>query len=260
MNDCVQVYATGANHFGTDGTSIPFADIVDALDMDPTLQITAIGFAALPADDAPADIVLDLNAVIDELGPRRDAMAMTAGWETAQGALTSNPDSTGCVTSQCISFQPVDAAAEITVQLQPETRVFTRNGSELMQVNLEDGQTGAFDALRVDNAGTEELRASLFVFGPQVSDSAVSGALVGVTIGDPIDILTVQPEVGGPVDVCVTADTDVLRILVDGETVSIVDLLDPAVLDQSGGLRVDVAGDPSTSVDCAIDATVVIVE
>jgi hypothetical protein len=258
MNDCVLVFATGANHFGTGGVPIPFADIVDAFDMDPTLQVTAIGFAALPGDGAPADIVLNLNAVVDELGPRRDAM--TAGWETSHGTLTSDPDATGCVTSQCINFLPGDAAAEITVQLQTETRVFRRDGTELMQADLANGQTGAFDALRVDNAGTEELKASLFVFGQEVGDAAVSGALVGVNIGNPIDVLTVQPEVGSPVDVCVTADSDVLRILTDGEAITIVDLLDPAVLDPSEGLQVDVVGDVSAELVCTIDAAVVIVE
>lgn len=258
MSDCVQVFATGSNHFGVDGAPVSFAEIVDAFNMDPTLQVTAIGFAALPADGAPADIVLDLNAVVDELGPRRDGM--TAGWETAHGALTSDPDAAGCVSSQCVDFLPADAASAITVQLQTETRVFRRDGTELTQGDLANGQTGAFDALRVDNAGTEELKASLFVFGPAVGDAAVSGALVGVSIGDPADVLTVQPDAGGPVDVCVTADSDVLRILVDGDTVSIVDLLDPAVLDPSAGLQVDVVGDAVALAECSIDAAVVIVE
>jgi len=43
--------------------------------------------------------------------------------------------------------------------------------------------------------------------------------------------------------------------LTDGEAITIVDLLDPAVLDPSEGLQVDVVGDVS-----AIDAKVVIVE
>jgi hypothetical protein len=258
MDDCVQIFATGASHFDVNGSPIPFEDVVDAFNMDPTLQVTAIGFAALPGDGAPDDIVLHLNAVVDELGPRRDAMM--AGWETAHGTLTSDPDATGCVTSQCVNFLPGDAAAEITVQLQPETRVFRRDGTELMQADLMDMQTGAFDGIRVDNAGSEELKASLFVFGLDVGDAAVSGALVAVNIGNPIDVLTVQPEVGGPVDVCVTADTDVLRILIDDEVISIVDLLDPAVLDPSDGLQVDVVGDVSAEMGCTIDAAVVIVE
>jgi hypothetical protein len=257
MDDCIMVFATGANHFGTDGAPVTFADIVDAFDMDPALQVTSIGFAAMPGDGAPVDIVLHLDAVVDELGPRLDAM--TAGWETAQGALTSDPVTAGCVTSQCVNFQPTDTA-EITVQLQPETRVFRRDGTELTPADLATGQTGAFDAIRVDNAGTDELKASLFVYGPEVGDAAVSGALVGVNIGDPADVLTVQPDVGGPVEVCVTAETDVLRILVDSEAISIVDLLDPAVLDPSAGLQVDAVGDTSAMAGCDIDAAVVIVE
>jgi hypothetical protein len=70
----------------------------------------------------------------------------------------------------------------------------------------------------------------------------------------------VQPDVGGSVDVCVTEDSDVLRILVDGAAISIVDLLDPAVLDPSAGLHVDAVGEVSAEIGCAIDAAVVIVE
>jgi hypothetical protein len=256
---CVQVYAAGANHFGIDGMSVTFQDIIDAFNdansMSETLEITAIGFASLPDGGAPADIALNLDAVVDELGPRDSGVL--DHWETTIGTLKSD-----CVALPCapVNFLPRDAGAEITVQLQPATRVFRRDGTELAQTDLMTDETGAFDALRVDNGGTEELKASLFVFGHDPGTVDVSGTLTGVDIGELHDILTVQPAgVGLPVTVCVNADTDVVHILINDESVSIADLLDPAVLDPSAGLLIDAAGDMGTN-GCDIDANVVIVE
>ncbi|NND37545.1 MAG: hypothetical protein HKN81_10480 [Gammaproteobacteria bacterium] len=84
--------------------------------------------------------------------------------------------------------------------------------------------------------------------------------LTAVSTGDEFDMLTVLPETGDLVAVCVTADTDILRILVDGDAVSILDLLDPAVLDPSEDLQVDIAGNDSTLEGCDVDAELVIVE
>jgi hypothetical protein len=222
------------------------------------LKVTAIGFANLPGPTAPADIALELDAVVDELGPRQDGVM--AGWETTAGNLTSDPFTIGCVAAQCVDFRPGDAAADITVQLQSEARVFARDGTELAQSDLATALGGAFDGLRVDNAGTEELRASLFVVGPNAAEATVTGMLTAVSIGNDFDTLTVQPDVGGPVAVCVDVDTDVLRILTDGATVTIVDLLDPAVLNPADGLVVEAAGDTSAEPGCDIDAAVLIVE
>jgi len=72
--------------------------------------------------------------------------------------------------------------------------------------------------------------------------------------------LTVQLEDASTVSVCVTAETDVLHILVENGTTTIVDLLDPAVLDPADGLQVEAAGELSTDIDCYLDANVVIVE
>lgn len=256
---CIQVFANGASHFATDGMAIPFADIVTAFNATDSLKVTAIGFASLPGAAAADDIALELYAVVDELGPRRDEL--TAGWETTAGTLTSDPFTTDCASSQCVDFLP-RVAADITVQLQTESRVFTRDGTELAQGDLTAALTGAFDGLRVDNAGTEELRASLFIVDPDAGDETVSGILTAVVIGDAFDTLTVhvQPEFGEPVHVCVAADTDVLQILADDATVTIADLLDPAVLDPSAGLLIEASGASGADPACDIDAAVVIVE
>jgi len=260
---CVQVFAAGANHFDVAGDAILFADVVtafnDADNLGETLEITAIGFASLPNGAAPADIALNLDAVVDELGPRDSGML--DHWDTTIGTLKS--DCVAPLPCASVNFLPRDAGSEITVQLQPETRVYRRDGTELAQTDLMTDETGAFDALRVDNGGIEELKASLFVFGPDPGKETVSGMLVAtdVSLDGLYDILTVQPDGGAPtVAVCVNADTDVLRILIDDESVSIVDLLDPAVLDPGSGLLIEAAGDLSTAPDCYIDAAVVIVE
>ncbi|UCG71424.1 MAG: DUF4382 domain-containing protein [Chromatiales bacterium] len=272
---CIQIFANGASHFGTDGVAIPFADIVTAFNASDSLKVTSIGFASLPGTAAADDIVLELDAVVDELGPRRDNTM--AGWETTTGTVTSDPFTTGCASSQCVDFLASEAGADITVQLQAESRVFTRDGTELGQGDLSAGLAGAFDGLRVDNGGTEELRASLFVAGPDAGDATVSGRLTAVDLDVPFgtntfDILTVHADGVEAVEVCVTADTDVLRILTDGATVTIADLLDPAVLDPevlnpelldpADYLLIEASGAAIADPDdvCDIDAAVVIVE
>jgi len=259
---CVQVFATAAHHFNLAGDAVPFADIVTAFnnanDLSETLEITAIGFASLPNAGAPAGIALNLDAVVDELGPRDTGMV--DHWETTIGTLKSDCGAS-CAS---VSFLPRDAASEITVRLQPETSVLRRDGTDLGQTALITDKTGAFDALRVDDGVTEELKASLFVFSHDPGQVDVSGMLttVEVDLDGPYDILTVQPDgnVATAVAVCVNDDTDMLRILIDEGIVSIVDLLDPAVLDPSKGLLIDAAGEMGATTDCDIDANVVIVE
>ena len=257
-DDCAQVFATGASHFGADALAIDFAALAQAIADSDNPLLTAIGFPGMPGDGAPADVVLDLDAVVTEFGARRTDT--DPGWETSSGVVQSDPTATDCDTTQCVDFLPADAAAAITVQLQDETRVFTRDGTELGLADIMQNDVGAFDGLLVPNGGSEALRASLFVFGPTPGDNLVSGSLTAVTLGDDFDVLMVQPDTGDPVAVCVTAETDVLRILVDGEAISISDLLDPAVLDPSAGLNVDAAGVASSTDGCDVDAEVVIVD
>jgi hypothetical protein len=235
---------------------------VDLINTEGQAQLTAVGFPSLP-DVIEDEVVLNLDAVVTELGPRKTEM--DGGWETTAGMIATDPSESNCAADPC-SFQPAMEATALPVQLQDATRVFARNGTELGAEDLADGVTGAFDGLRVDAGGTEELRAALFVTGPNAGSALVSGTLTGVALdqligSETLDVLEVTPDVGDPVQVCVDSDTDLLQILVDDESVTIVDLLDPAVLDPGDGLLVEAAGEPNEGEDrCDIDASVVIIE
>jgi hypothetical protein len=240
-DSCVRVFADElsdppTSHFGDDG--LPFANFGELAD--------AIA------------LVLNLDAVVTELGPRKTDIG--GGWETTAGIIMTDPPDSNCAANPC-SFEPAMEAAALPVQVQDATRVFARDGTELGAADLADGVTGAFDGQRVDAGGTEELRAALFITDTFAGDELISGSLTAVTLGDPIDQLTVQPVVGDPVVVCVDSDTDLLQVLVDDLSVTIVDLLDPAVLDPSAELQVEVAGELNLDSDeCKVDASIVIVE
>ncbi|MGI9341772.1 MAG: DUF4382 domain-containing protein [Gammaproteobacteria bacterium] len=258
MDACVRVFADGANHFDDAGLPFDFAALAAAIGAADTPRLTAVGLPSFPDTSAPADTVLDLDAVVTEFGPRKTNA--DTGWETTAGTVVSDPSADGCAADSCVDFQPAEEADPLPVQLRPETRVFTADGVEIGQADIGTGRKGAFDGLRVDEAGIEELRAALFIAGPAVEDGAISGTLTAVSIGDEFDVLTVQPEGAAAVSACVTGDTDLLRILTDDETTTIADLLDPAALDPSEGLQVEVSGDPGADPACDIDASLVIVD
>jgi len=255
---CARIFAGSANHFGEDGLAIDFAALAAAIAANATPLLTAIGLPSLPDNGTPDNVVLDLDAVVSQLGGRKTDT--DPGWETTDGLIQGAPTPTDCDTEQCAEFLPDDADNPITVQLQAETRVFARDGTELGQADIVVGATGSFDGLRVPAGTSEALRASLFIVGAAPSGDLISGTLTAVSIGDDFDVLTVQPQSGDPVALCVTAESDVLRILVDDESVSIADLLDPAVLDLSADLQIDAAGEASATPGCDIDAAVVIIE
>lgn len=257
-NTCARVFVGSAHHFGADGLAIDFAALADAIAASETPQLTVIGLPSLPGDGAPDNVILDLDSVVTQLGGRKTDVG--PGWETTDGLIQGAPTPTDCDTAQCTEFLPNDTDTPITIQLQAETRVFGRDGTELGQADMVAGTLGGFDGLRVPAGGAEALRASLFIVGATPGGDLVSGTLTAVSVGNDFDILTLQPESGDPVAVCITAETDVLRILVDGESVSIADLLDPAVLDVSTDLQIDAAGEASATSGCDIDATVVIIE
>jgi len=255
---CVQVFAAGASAFDAAGMAVEFATLAADIDNTPEAQLTAIGFPTLPATTADS-IVLELDAVTTELGPRKTDSE--PGWETTPGTIVSDLTMDNCDAAQCVDFLPAAEATALTVQLQPETRVFTRDGTELSQADLGADVAGTFDGLRVAVSDAEQLLASLFITGPDAGGDLVSGTLTAVMTGDTFDTLVVQPESGPALNVCVTSDTDMLQILVDNETVTIVDLLDPAVLDPSTGLQVEAAGtSPGMEAGCDLDASVVIID
>jgi hypothetical protein len=275
-DSCVRVFANEmTSHFDVGGLALTdFAALAAAIqalqaqDPEGEAQLMAIGFPSLPdgVDGVDGDVVLELDAVVSELGPRKTDM--NEGWETTDGTIVAVPSDT-CSTQPaqpCVDFQPATAASALTVQLQDATRVFARDGTILDQNALAVGVTGAFDGW-VDQDGTGEMRAALFITDTFAGSELVSGMLVDVTLGEPLalpfDRLTVQPDPNDPisvVEVCVDGDSDLLRILVDDVSITIVDLLDPAVLDPNDMLLVEAAGEPGTDDACDIDANVVIIE
>jgi hypothetical protein len=266
--DCVRAFAGGASIFGTDGLSTDFQAIVDALAMagSDSVELTAIGFPGIPGAGADLAVVLDIEGVVAELGPRMSDMDPV--WETTQGMVVSDP--MACDLDWCFDFLPESDGMPIGTRLQPESRVFTANGEELAQADISNATTGAVDGLRRDNGGPE-LLASLFVVGPNVGSEVVSGLfdepVVPSMIGD-YDILTViKSDDMTDVFVCVDADTEFLQVLVNDDVATIVDILDPSLLDQIPGdgevLHVEASGTSSDMMvrpDCDFDASVVIVE
>jgi len=254
-NDCVRVFTAGANHFGENGVAFDdFAALTAAIEAADPAQLTAIGFPSLP-NGASDNVVLDLDAVVTELGPRNT----DPGWETTRGTIVTNPTGDNCDAAQCVDFDPAEESNPLEVELQPKTLVYTRDGMELSQEVLGAGVTGAFDGWR----SVDGMRASLFITGPNAGSESFSGTLTAVMTDGAFDILTVLLDDDRTVPVCVTSETDVLQILVDDEAVTIVDLLDPAVLNPADGLHVEAAGElPGVDNDPACDliANVVIVE
>lgn len=262
---CVEVFGGGAKHFGDDGLAFDFAALAAAIDGADPAYLTAIGFPSLP-DSTLAEVVLHLDAVITEFGPRRtDA---EAGWETTTGTVATDLTMDNCAASQCLDFQATEAATTVTVQLQPETRVFTRDGTEIAQTDLGTGVKSAYDGLRIDEGDVEEVRASMFITGPNAGGEPilVSGTLTTVTPHDTFEfVLAVLLEDESTVSVCVTDESDVLQILVDDEIISIVDLLDPtAVLpNPADGLHIEAGGEPpgdTNDQSCHLIANLVIIE
>jgi hypothetical protein len=94
------------------------------------------------------------------------------------------------------------------------------------------------------------------VLNPDIGENLISGILEGVDMGDAYDVLMVAG-----MAVCVNNETDILRILVDDEVVTIVDVLDPAAIDAAAGHMVDASGVPGeVATGCDMVADVVIIE
>jgi hypothetical protein len=245
-DDCVRLFANGSTSiFGDGGLAIGFQDI--AMDN----ELTGIGF--LTPDGA--DVLFSLDAVVMEVGEHQPPS--DTGWETLRGMVVSpQADCDGDPGPQCFDFKPFDSDTPIKTRLQPATRVFDSRGTELTQTGISDTDSGSVDGLRVIN-GTEELLAALVVLSVDVGENLVSGLLTAVSAGTSYDILTVDRVTM----VCVNEETDVLRILVDDEIVTIVDLLDPAVLEE-GVDMIEAAGALAEAdmPECDIVADVVIVE
>jgi hypothetical protein len=250
-DDCVRIFANERTSiFGDDGSDTRFSSITPMVD-----KLTGIGFLSA----GTSDLLFNLDAVVMEIGDHQPPSG--SGWETLRGTVVS--PQTDCdvvpVSEQCFDFTPVDAGTPIKTRLQPTTRVFDSRGGELDHPDIGDTDAGTVDALRVTN-GTEELLAALVVLraGDDGGLVNISGMLTDVMPEADYDILTVD----GVTTVCVNDETELLRIVVDDETVTIVDVLDPQTFDAAASLNVEAAGTPGdlTTPGCDILASVVIVD
>ncbi|MDH3509843.1 MAG: DUF4382 domain-containing protein [Gammaproteobacteria bacterium] len=255
LDDCVRIFPDLTGIFGEDGMATDFADITAGA------ELTGIGFLT-PGD---ADVLFNLDAVVTEIGGHQPPSP--TGWETLRGVVVSaQEDCDAVMDPQFFCFEPFDTDMPIKTILQAETRVFDSRGNELSQADVDADEAATVDGLRVTNGTEEELLAALVVLNSDLADLGdvlVSGELTDVMILDDYDVLTLHdmlPDV--MTNVCVTEETDVLRVLVDDEVITIVDLLDPAALDPSAGHIVEAAGSLATAdmPECDILADIVIVE
>jgi hypothetical protein len=244
--NCVRVFSNESTSiFGADGLASDFQGI------SATDEMTAIGF--LTPDGA--DALFSLYSVVMELGAHQPPS--DTGWETLRGLVVSAQQDCDMVfdSEQCFDFKAFDTDIPVRTRLQATTRVFNSQGTELAHTDINDIDTGTVDGLRIIN-GTEELRAALVVLNSDIGETLVSGFLEGVDMGDPYDVLMVAG-----MAVCVNDETDILRILVDDEVVTIIDVLDRAAIDAAAGHMVDASGVPDeVATGCHIVADVVIIE
>jgi hypothetical protein len=159
------------------------------------------------------------------------------------------------VTDQCFNFEGTNPVATVATRMRPETRVFRADGIELTQADVSTGDTASVDAVLVGG----ELQAALLVLSTDVGGSILSGTLDSVSGSNPY-VLEVMDDAGGLYDVCATPDTTViLQVLTVDETVTLLDLLDPTVLEN--GSAVEVFGNTvSLPAGCDINAEEIIVE
>jgi len=241
--DCVRVYADSAtSFFDAVGGVTDFAAITE------NGPLTAVGFIA---DTDDPDAILGLNTVVQELGPRQTASI--TGWDTRQGIVADDP--VGCDADQCFNFTlaGTDPVEMVTTRMRPETRVFRADGVELSQAAVNTGDSGSVDAV----LNSTELQAALIVLSSDVGGSILSGTLDGVSESAPY-VLSVITD-AGTVSVCTNPDTIILQVLVDDETVTLFDLLDPNILEI--GSAVEVFGNTvALPTSCVINAEEIIVE
>lgn len=239
---CVKVHADAATGlFDDTGAPQGFGTVAEG-DL-----LTAVGFL-VDTDDPAA--VLGLNSVALAIGDRQPSAA--DGWTTAGGVVATDP--VACAADQCFDFDPDGADPVVTTRMQPETRVFRADGAELTQADVSTGDGGSVDGLPVGG----ELYAALVVLSSDAGSGLVTGTLDGVGTAGSLPVLEVMTGAGGLVNVCVNADTDIIRVLTEGE-VTLLDLVDVSTLET--GLLVEAFGDASAPpAGCDVLADQVIVE
>jgi len=244
-SDCIRVYA-GASPgiFDSTGAEAAFADIGDG---DP---MTAVGFL-VSTDDTAA--FLGLNSVVLEIGDRQPTNP--SGWATIQGVVDTDPVACTTDTGQCFDFDPDETDPAETVRMQAGTRVFRADGTELTQADVTMGDTGSIDAV----PGATDLHAALVVLASDSGSGLVSGTLDGLSTNGAYPVIEVMTGAGELFNVCVDTDTSIVQVLMNDDTVTIFDILDPSVLEV--GSSVEAYGDTaSPPAGCDMLATQVIVE
>ncbi len=243
VDDCVRIFDDAATSiFDVTGMETDFMSVTDGE------PLTAVGFI-VDTDDAEA--FLGLNAVVLELGLRQSDS--TGGWGTIKGNVVDDP-ATCDTTDKCFDFDPAETDPAVPTRMRPGTRVFRADGVELSQADVGAGDGGSVDALV-----NGELQTALLVLSNDVDGGIVSGVLNGVSRSDPYDVLEVMTDASGVAHVCANSETDILQVLVQDDAVTIIDLLDPSVLET--GSLVEAFGDPAPPpAGCDIVADQIIVE
>jgi hypothetical protein len=170
--------------------------------------------------------------------------------------VTTDPVACSGGTALCFDFDPDETDPAETVLMQAGTRVFRRDGVELSQSDVSTGDGASIDAV----PGATELQAALVVLSNDAGSGAVTGVLDGIdTADDGVTVrLNVTTDIGGTALVCLDADTDFVHVLVDDETVTIFEPLDPDLLET--GMRIEAYGDatsPPSGCDFVADLLIV---
>jgi hypothetical protein len=181
---CVTIDTTDASLFGPDGMPL-VGDIAGT--------ITAIGF--LSAGETEGELVLDAQVV--QIGPM---------YERVAGTVDSVPGADNGTFSLLVDTGP------LTVQLQPSTRLFNRQGEDLGDFTaITMGQQADIDGVR-DAMDANTLWATLVILDTAAAVTPVTGTVAAASGGQ----LTVITDTG---DRCVNAGaSDVFTVAPDSNT------------------------------------------
>ena len=255
--NCVRIYTVENNtgSFGRSGIFDGSGMAADFAAIAAGQTLTAVGFVV---DSADGQAFLGLSTAVVEIGDR-SAYAVGGGWDTVRGIVEQ--DQTSCNPDQCFPYIPVEDLPDgaITTRMQVDTKVFRADGVVLAQADVSMDDTGSIDAYRADMNG--ELYAALVVLGTDVGSGAVTGSLqtvdpIGGTAYTKLQVLT---DAGGMFDVCVDSETEIVQVLADDELVTLLDVIDPSVLETGSVIEAFGDTDPPPPM-CDMLADQVIVE
>jgi len=237
--------------FGADGLPVTFADI--AVDM----ELTAVGFLRhVEDDDSDSDDDSDddgdddmfdddfvLDAIVVEIGADFERFAGSVQTDVVESVFDF-------LLNEGQGFEP---GTILATELFANTRVFSRDGTELDQSAIVTGATGIVDGV-VSPGGEGEndhLSAALVVLDPAEADSELllSGSVITVNVDDgTFDLMT------GGAPRCVRASTADIQLVAD---VDGTESMPGDLTDLTSGLAVDVFG--HEAIDGCFDASSVLV-